>query len=198
MIAVNYKEEQRYGCPNCGCDSWKRDNVIISNQPAGTCVHCNLYYQIFGEGVKESSIKYNTGRLKEDGTPIMESAILIPHPRKGIPKWKYELPDIRPEYGEYWKSRGVGYDLAGFVKSKQAGERIREMVKEVLGKEKPDSWLDYRKNEPFWIQFKFQKSEFDLKKLDNMTVQNNGIVTKEILEKCKKTKMEDQANEENI
>lgn len=98
----------------------------------------------------------------------------------------YECVDKRPEGdGEYWSSRGVGYDLAGFVVSREAGERILNMVKEVLNNDNPKSWLDWRKHEPNWIQFKFQEEEFDLLKLHTMTCVNNNIVTKEILEECK-------------
>lgn len=185
MLAVNANEEKLYGCPNCGCDSWIRDNMYGRGSASGTCRHCNLHYQILADGVKTSPFSFGTSRKDKDGKDIMELPILIPHPRKGIPKWKWELPDIRPRYGEYWQSRGVGYDLAGFVKSKPAGERILEMVKEVLDKEEPASWLDYREYSPFHIQFKFQKSEFDLEKLDKMACDNKGIVTKEILEECK-------------
>ena len=61
-------------------------------------------------------------------------------------------------------------------------QRIEQ--KKVLNKEKPESWLDYREFEPEWIQFKFQKSEFDLEKLRNYIVDNNCIVTENILEMC--------------
>ena len=64
---------------------------------------------------------------------VMEQAIRIPHPRIGIPSWHWMPKDERPEEGEYWNSRGVGYDLSGFVKTKKAGERILAMVHEVLG-----------------------------------------------------------------
>ena len=74
--------------------------------------------------------------------------------------------------------------MSGFVKSKQAGERLLEIVKEVLGKEEPASWLDWREYEPTWIQFKFQKEEFDLEKLEKMAI-NNRILNKEILIACK-------------
>lgn len=69
---------------------------------------------------------------------------------------------IYPEEGEYWSSRGVGYDLSGFVRTKKAGERILAMVHEVLGTTECKTFLDYRPSEPTWIQFKFQKEEFDL------------------------------------
>lgn len=100
----------------------------------------------------------------------------------------YVAPDSRPEEGEYWASRGVGYDLSGFVKSKLAGERLRRMVRLVLEKDEIESWLDFRETEPNWIQFKFQKEEFDLDKLDEMARANNDILTIDILKQCKVTK----------
>lgn len=36
-------------------------------------------------------------------------------------KMFYVAPDSKPEVGEYWRSRGIGYDLSGFVVSKLAG-----------------------------------------------------------------------------
>jgi hypothetical protein len=185
MLAIRASEYEEYGCPNCGCDYIIRHNVFIGNQPTGSCKHCNLNFQILADGLTESTVKFGTGRKDNNGTEILEGAVLIPHPRKGIPKWKWEAPDEKPEYGEYWNPRGIGYDLSGFIKSKAAGERILNMVKEVLNKEEPESWLDYRESEPTWIQFKFQKSEFDLDKLYKMSNDMNGIITKEILISCK-------------
>lgn len=97
----------------------------------------------------------------------------------------YVAPDKRPEEGEYWNSRGIGYDLSGFVVSKVAGERLLRMVKLVLETDEPKSWLDYRKNEPNWIQFKFQKEEFDLEKLQSLAKANNNIITIDILKQSK-------------
>lgn len=114
-----------------------------------------------------------------------EEAIKIDHPRKGIPPWHWEPKDVRPEEGEYWHSRGVGYDLSGFVKTKAAGERILAMVREVLGTDDCESWLDYRPSEPTWIQFKFQSSEFDLEKLNKLSREANNVITKEIIKQCK-------------
>lgn len=62
---------------------------------------------------------------------------------------------------------------------------VQQMVKEVLGKDKPESWLDWREYEPEWIQFKFQGSEFDLERLDKLATENSNILTKEILTECK-------------
>lgn len=184
MLAVNFREEEKYGCPNCGCDRWRRDTSYMGNQPAGTCRSCGLHYQIFADGITESSVGFGTGRKDESGEDVMEYPKLISHPRRGIPKWKYETPDVRPEYGEYWSPRGLGYDLSGFVKSRQAGNRLLQLVKEVLNNENPSSWLDYREREPEWIQFKFQKEEFDLSKLEKMVLENNKIINKEILLSC--------------
>ena len=97
------------------------------------------------------------------------------------------VPDVRPDgEGEYWTSRGAGVpDISGFVKSKQAGERINMMVDRVLGTYEHKSWLDYRETEPTWIQYKFHQEEFDMEKLDTMTKENNGIITEAILKECK-------------
>lgn len=90
-----------------------------------------------------------------------------------------------PEEGEYWSSRGVGYDLSGFVRTKKAGERILDMVHEVLGTKKCKTYLDYRPNEPTWIQFKFDKDEFNLDAIDKASRALGGIITKEIIKQCK-------------
>lgn len=108
------------------------------------------------------------------------------HPRKGTPWHPYNFPDPRPDGGgEYWAARGIGYDLSGFVKSKDAGERLFEMVRKVVQKEPILSWLDYRECEPEWIQFKFQKEEFDLKRLMKLSQEAGGVLTEEILQECK-------------
>ena len=98
------------------------------------------------------------------------------------------VPDIRPEgEGEYWSSRGPGYpDISGFIKSKQAGERIDAMVDRVLGTKNHKTWLDYREFEPTWIQYKFHKDEFDMEKLDKLTKDNGYVITEEIIRRCKR------------
>lgn len=94
----------------------------------------------------------------------------------------YVAPDSKPEVGEYWNSRG--YDLSGFVVSKLAGERLTRLVKYVLNTDEPLSHLDYREYEPNWIQFKFQKEEFNLELLDTLARENNNIVNEAILRQC--------------
>lgn len=99
-------------------------------------------------------------------------------------KMFYAAPDSKPEVGEYWRSRGVGYDLSGFVVSKLAGERLTRLVKYVLNTDEPLSHLDYREFEPNWIQFKFQKEEFNLELLDKLARANDNIVNEAILRQC--------------
>lgn len=99
-------------------------------------------------------------------------------------KMFYVAPDSKPEVGEYWRSRGVGYDLSGFVVSKLAGERLTRLVKYVLNTDEPLSHLDYREFEPNWIQFKFQKEEFNLELLDKLARANDNIVNEAILRQC--------------
>lgn len=99
-------------------------------------------------------------------------------------KMFYVAPDSKPEVGEYWRSRGVGYDLSGFVVSKLAGERLTRLVKYVLNTDGPLSHLDYREYEPNWIQFKFQKEEFNLELLDKLARENDNIVNETILRQC--------------
>ncbi len=174
VIAIRYTDFLKYGCARCGCD------VVLSSGigGVGVCEECSQQQMFFDDDVKESKIGFGDGNGHYYYPTVQE------HPRKGIPWHPYVWPDPKPEGGgEFWHPRGIGYDLSGFVKSKQAGERILEMVKEVLDTEDPKSWLDWRPKEPKWIQFKFQKEEFNLEKLMDMT-EETGIVTKEILEKC--------------
>lgn len=101
-------------------------------------------------------------------------------------KLVFTAPDSRPEIGEYWKSRGPSNsDCSGFVVSKLAGERLLRLVKYVLESDKPKSWLDFREREPNWIQFKFSAEEFNVNLLDELSRNANGIITEEILRKCK-------------
>jgi len=113
--------------------------------------------------------------------------VVSPHPREGIPKHKFIRPDIRPEdgRGDYCYPRGIGYDLACFVKSKEAGERITAMINHVNEDYNNKGFrchLDYRENEPLWIQVKIDypnalRAEF----LANLIVENDYIITEELI-----------------
>lgn len=187
MLAIILGEFLKYGCPNCGCDTIKGGNISGYGVQFGICKHCNLTFEIRSKKDTPASIKHGA-YPKESSNPnskyIMESGIMIQHPRIGIPKWHWEPKDERPENGEYWKPRGIGYDLSGFVKTKASGERIHEIVKKVLEKEKPESWLDYRESEPTWIQYKLQPEEFNLELIYDKT-KDTGILTEEILIEAK-------------
>lgn len=100
------------------------------------------------------------------------------------------VEDKRPngeKYGEFWQTRGASnFDVAGFVVSKEAGERLDRLVKLVLEKNETESWLDYRDYEPEWIQYKFSANEFNVEKLSELSEENNGVINLDILEICKK------------
>lgn len=180
MLAISYNDFSLYGCPNCGCDTAINGNCYGNGTSFGTCENCKLKFIILVDGVTKSSFG-----IKENSTRPFEYPNLIEHPRKGIEKWEYQWPDDRPDSGgEYFSPRGIGYDLAGFVNSKKAGERIIKMVKQVLCSDNVKTWLDYRLHEPKWIQVKFQNEEFNLEKLYNLT-KDSKILTFEILEECK-------------
>ena len=102
---------------------------------------------------------------------------------------QYVAPDIEdPASDEVeWLSRGVsdGLDVSGFVNSRQSGMRLLHMVQDILGKEDVKSWLDYRKLEPKWIQFKFTAKEFDVRKIDELAKKNGNKLNKRILKECK-------------
>ena len=100
---------------------------------------------------------------------------------------KYDPKDERPAVGEYWKSRGAStFDVSGFVTSKAAGLRLLRMVKYILETDEPKTRLDYREHEPNWIQFKFSAEEFDVEKLDAMSIANGGVITEQIVRQCVK------------
>lgn len=175
VIAIRYNDFLKYGCAACGCDTVLNSGPIVG---VGKCEECGQLQMFFDEDMKKSGIGFSDGAGGVYCPEVQE------HPRKGTPWHPYEWPDPRPiGGGEYWSPRGIGYDLSGFVKSKKAGERILQMVKNILGKENPKSWLDYRPREPKWIQFKFQKEEFNLEKLLDLTKENR-IITKAILMEC--------------
>ena len=125
------------------------------------------------------------GISEEFGRLGMSCEIITETNGKYSQRLYYVAPDERPNEGEYCTSRGVGYDLSCFVKSKLAGERILRMIKYILETDNPKSFLDYREYEPNWIQFKFKKEEFDLTLLDKLIKQNNNVITLEILKQCK-------------
>lgn len=174
IIAVSYSDFKKYGCTKCGC-TFVHSNVSGRGASPVTCGECGELFVLLADDLTESPIRFG----EESYQPP-----LIEHPRKGLWPHDFVRPDIRPKGidGEFWSPRGVGYDLSGFVKSKEAGARIVQMVKEVIGKE-PKSWLDYREREPLWIQVKInQEDGFDLKALNKVC--QDGVITKSKLSLC--------------
>lgn len=193
MLSILYSDFRDFGCPNCGCDSADSDGVYCYGSTTVKCRHCGLTFELTSLFEKESTIKHPVRHLDpsdENSKYVYEFAIKIPHPRKGIGKWKWAPLDEKPEEGEYFSPRFIGLDLPGFVKTKKAGERLLKMTKSVLGKEDIESWLDYRESEPDWIQFKFSSNEFDLENLYEMIRANENVVTEDILFATKKPESE--------
>jgi len=174
-MAVSWSEFNKYGCVKCGCDYCYNGPISGGGSNPVTCVECGTKFVILADGLTESRLGF--------GDPAVFPR-LRKHPRTGTPNHAYIMPDIRPEgEGEFFNPRGIGYDLAGFVKSKQAGERIIKMFEEVIVTP-VTTWLDYRKNEPSWIQVKVQKEDVDLEVFYNL-VKEDKIITKEKIEKSK-------------
>ena len=121
--------------------------------------------------------------------------IVVPHPREGIPKHPLVIPDIRPEEGDYCYPRGVGYDLACFVKSKEAGERITEMINRVEKDYRRPPFhcrLDYREDEPLWIQVKIAyQNQLRARYLEDLINENDNVITETIVRQASNQKMSD-------
>ena len=182
MIAISSREKEMYGCPYCGCEiALTKGSYGCGTLPV-VCIECEKDFVILADGLTKSNIGFGTGKVDANGKTIYEYPELCAHPRKGIPSHKYVEKDVKPEYGDYCSPRGVGYDLACFVKTKIAGERITTMMEEY--KDRGISCrLDYRPNEPKWIQVKFSAREEAREYfLDGKLRENNSIITKELVE----------------
>lgn len=176
-IAVSLFEFGEHGCIHCGCDYCYNEFVRTSGTIPVKCGECGTQFVIVADNLSISDIGFG-----EDGfKPTVQE-----HPRKDIPAHAYVRPDLRPDPNsdaEFWTPRGVGYDLSGFVKSKEAGARIISMIQAIIQKE-PKSWLDYRPGAPTWIQVKIQASDgFDLEKLYEIC-KKDGIIDSEKLKQA--------------
>ena len=171
-FAIHWKDFEEYGCPVCGSD-YAYSSTSFGHEVPVTCGECGFNFLLLPDEKNISDVRYGS---EEKRISVIE------HPRKvtGVKKHAFHAPDIRPEVGEYWHPRGIGYDLSGFVKSKEAGERIVKMFKKALNKENIKTWLDFRPREPTWIQVKVQEEEADLEKLYELT-KDTGIITQEIV-----------------
>ncbi|MDD4187506.1 MAG: hypothetical protein PHX04_01875 [Bacilli bacterium] len=161
-IAVSNRDFKESGCVNCGCDfAYNHSGASGGGVVPVKCGECDIEFVILADGLNVSRMGFGTGKKDAEGKDIFAYPILLQaHPRKGIPSHEFVRPDIRPEngIGEFCKPRIVGYDLACFVKSKEAGARIVNMFDTINAAEENKNnfscWLDYRPNEPLWIQVK--------------------------------------------
>jgi len=172
-IAISWSDYEKYGCPNCGnINCVQTGNFRGGSSQQAKCKECNTNFIVLADGLMKSTL----------GFGMKDNTFFYPewrtHPRKGMPThaFVYVRPDKYPEgEGEYFAPRGIGYDLAGFVESKLAGERIVKMF-EVALRKPITTWLDYREYEPDWIQVKVQKEDVNLDKLYKLT-KEDGIIT---------------------
>jgi hypothetical protein len=177
-IVVSHSDFNSYGCVFCGCDfAYNYTGISGGGCVVVKCGECEKTFLILADGLEKSLVGFGTGKEGEFEYPLRQ-----PHPRAGMNKHAFKLPDIKPEdEGEFFAPRGIGYDLAGFVKSKEGGERIVKMF-EVILRRKVTTWLDYRPSEPLWIQVKVQKEDCDLEKLNKLT--QDGIITINKIKQC--------------
>ena len=198
IIAVSYSDYNKYGCVKCGCEYCSVDIVSGPSTPV-ICGECESKFIILKDGLKKSSVGLATQKNDKDGNTIYEFPLLSVHPRKGVLKHPYVRPDIRPDngIGEFATPRGVGYDIACFVKSKEAGKRIVEMFdkknkeyEEMGNKFVFSCCLDYRPNEPKWIQVKIEYTNEQRAELLCALIRNNSnIITEEVIESANNMKL---------
>lgn len=181
-IAISQDEFNKWGCPHCG---YRSVTTPISGQGAACafCGECRKGFHILAEGISESPFS-TAGKAPK----------LQEHPRKGIPK--HGNPDLRPEngIGEFFRSRGLGFDyklkcfccgetaqgvlhnISGIVQCKDSGERIVEM----LGDKKEGVFLDYRERMPDYVQVKIGACEQHKSNLEKLHYSvDDGIITEE-------------------
>ena len=76
---------------------------------------------------------------------------------------------------------GVNNDFASFVRTREDGEEIKNII--------PHSYLDYRPQEPNWIQVKIggcDKHREELQRLRTLIVKNRNLFWEELLEEAKR------------
>lgn len=179
-IAVAESEVAQWGCPHCG---YRSGYTPISGGGAAvwSCGACHRSCIILADGITVSPIGMG------DDHPTLQD-----HPRRGTPS--HGTPDAQPvEGGEFFRSRGIGLEsnltcfvcgnkegmlnnIAAFVQTKDAGERVVAMFTAVNG----GARLDYRDYEPDRVQVKVgacDQHQSNLATLDRMC--GDGRITPE-------------------
>jgi hypothetical protein len=176
LVAVSFLAIEKFGCPYCGYRSF---STPMSGGGTAVCVcgECDLQFAGLADGLAKSAIGFG------DFYPVLRQ-----HPRTGTPS--HGTPDTRPEGGgEFFSSRGIGMDrvpcfvcgdsknynnnISGFIRTKDAGERIGEYFSN-------EQYLDYRENCPDRIQFKIgacKNHTAELRYLDALV--SDGVITED-------------------
>lgn len=177
-IAIDIASFLAYGCPQCGCDQVIQNGLQTNTTIISVCCECQYEFVTLLSGATMSDI----GVLAANNSFVYLKK--QEHPRKDIPRHAYDTPDVQPPTGgEYWMPRSINYDLPGFIRSKNAGNRILSMIKDIIKKETL-SWMDYRPTEPNRIQIKINQSDgFDLEQLRDLCI-HDGIITHDRLQKA--------------
>ena len=202
---ISWSDFDQFGCPICGCDFAAAGWASCGGAQLAICGECRCNFVILSDGLEKSAMGFSKdggivfsmkGELEESDDVIIP--IRQKHPRHGMPKHAYVKPDIRPDNGsDFFSVRGIGTDktpgcfccggkkryhnnIAAFVKSKQAGERIVKLFGEY------GAWLDYREFEPDWIQVKIGACDKHLPNLEKLAeLTSDGIITLDKVEKAK-------------
>lgn len=184
VTAVSVSDLNAYGCPSCG---FRSGYTPISGGGAAVWIcgdeQCGAECCVLADGVTESSIGFG------DYYPVLSK-----HPREGISA--HGTADTSPEGGgEHFYSRGVGLDgtpgcfvcggdpglyhnIAAFVKTNEAGERVVAMFQH-------GARLDYRSFEPDRVQVKIgacSEHEANLHQLNALTEKDETITPEMVQE----------------
>lgn len=212
MIAVKWSEYEKSGCVNCGCEYCYSDGMSGPTTSV-ICGECKTQFLIVNDNLQMSSVGFNKDGVMQvllkparisrnmieknfhsDINAVELNGYFYPipqeHPRKGIAKHKYVKPDVRPEngIGDFCIPRSVSNDLACFVKSKEAGQRITDMINKINEEFEGKSFsclLDYREHEPNWIQVKINyPDELRALFLSGLIAENGNVITEDIVRKA--------------
>lgn len=186
MIAIKYKEYEKYGCPNCGCDSISEHIKLPKDSSLVRCKNCNLNYFI-------SSDK-NPLNVEFEVDGKFEQPQLIVHPRKKSELEKWSKPNlyIRPSISKYYYINSEvcipltmtdDKELIAEVTSELAAKNIIDMIKSVLSVE--DSYSNYSVKDYNKILVSFNQYEFDTIKLLEF-LSCTHYITNELLIRTKK------------